>query len=154
MLPTTPPRPPDVCLKIGTVNVGTMRGRCEEVVDMAARRHLDICCVQEMRWRGGRAKCVGSDDECFSVTLWRLIFKVSDEIIYWIGCEEGVSGVGVLVAGRWVGSVVEVRRVRDNVMVLRLVIGKSVLNVVSLYPPQVGRTADEKEKFYIFLRKF
>ena len=33
----------DISLRIGTVNVGSMRGRDGEVADMAARRRLDIC---------------------------------------------------------------------------------------------------------------
>ena len=50
-------------------------------------------------------------------------------------------------------SVVEVRRVSERVMVLRLAIGKSVLNVVSVYAPQVGWAIEEKEEFYILLGK-
>ena len=42
-------------MKIGTANVGTMTGRCEEVVEMVDRRQLDICCLQETRWKGGGA---------------------------------------------------------------------------------------------------
>ena len=34
-------------LRVGSVNVGSMRGREEEVVEMAAGRHLDFCCLQE-----------------------------------------------------------------------------------------------------------
>jgi hypothetical protein len=45
--------------------------------------------------------------------------------------------------------VVEVRRVSECVMVLRLAVGKSVLNIVSVYAPQVGRATEEKEEFYI-----
>ena len=41
----------------------------------------------------------------------------------------------------------------EHVMVLRLAIGKSVLNVVSVYAPQVGRAIEEREEFYILLGK-
>ena len=58
--------------------------------------------------------------------------------------------MGVLVAERWIDSVDEVRRVNKRVMVLRLAIRKSVLNVVSVYAPQVGRAMEDKEEFYIF----
>ena len=40
-------------LRIGTLNVGSMKGRSGEVADMAARRRLDFCCLQETRWKGG-----------------------------------------------------------------------------------------------------
>ena len=36
-------------LRIGSANVGTMSGRSVEVAEMAGRRRLDFCCVQEMR---------------------------------------------------------------------------------------------------------
>ena len=62
-------------------------------------------------------------------------------------------GAFILVAERWIDSVVEVRQMSEHVMVLRLAIGKSVLNIVSVYAPQVGRAIEEKGEFYILLEK-
>ena len=45
-----------VKIRIGTVNVGTLRGREGEVVDILKRRGLDLCCLQECRWKGGGAR--------------------------------------------------------------------------------------------------
>jgi exonuclease III len=101
-----------------------MRGKSGEIAEMAARRRLDFCCVQESRWKGGSARIIGYDDGWYK--------------FFWVGCEEGVAGVGVLVTKKWIESVVEVRRVSERVMVLRLAIGKSLLNIVSVYAPQVG----------------
>ena len=95
--------------------------------------------MQETRWKGGSARNIGCDDGWYK--------------FFWVGCEDVVAGTGVLVAEKWIDSVVEVRRVSERVMVLRLAIGKSVLNVVSVYAPQVGRTIEEKEEFYILLGK-
>ena len=61
--------------------------------------------------------------------------------------------MGVLVAEKWIDSVVEARRVCESVMALRLAIGKSVLKVVSVYAPHVGRVTEEKEEFYIRIGK-
>ena len=47
-------------MKIGTANVGTMTGRSGEVVEMAKRRQLDVCCLQETRWKGGGARTFGN----------------------------------------------------------------------------------------------
>ena len=55
-----------------------------------------------------------------------------------------MTGAGVLVAEKWIDNVVEVRRVCERVMVLRVAIGKSVLNLVSVYAPKLGRTIEEK----------
>ena len=38
--------------RIGSVNVSTMKRKEGEVVDRAARRHLDFCCLQETGWKG------------------------------------------------------------------------------------------------------
>ena len=36
--------------RLGTCNVGTLRGRTGEIVETLNRRKIDICCVQEVRW--------------------------------------------------------------------------------------------------------
>ena len=46
---------------------------------------------------------------------------------------------------------IEVKRINQRMMVLRIRIGKSVLNLVSVYAPQVGRAMNEKEEFFIQL---
>jgi exonuclease III len=74
-----------VVMRIGSVNVGTMKGRSGDIAEMAARR-LDICCVQETRWKGGSARNIGWDDGWYK--------------FFWAGCEDGVAGVDVLVAER------------------------------------------------------
>ena len=122
-------------LKFATVNVGSMRGREGEVSDMLERKRIDIGCLQETRWKGGSARMIGG-------------YK-----FFWVGCKEGISGVGVMVAKAWVDNVVEVRRVSDRMIVVRLSVGKVVLNVVSVYAPQVGRLMEEKEEFYVRLGK-
>ena len=36
-----------------------MTGKGREVTDLIKRRGLDILCVQETRWKGERARCIG-----------------------------------------------------------------------------------------------
>ena len=52
-------------LRVCTVNVGTMRDRSREVVNMLANRRVDVCCVQEVRYKGGGATTIGSGEEKF-----------------------------------------------------------------------------------------
>ena len=42
-----------VPLTIGSVNVGSLRGRNGKVVNMAVEGRLDFCCLQETIWREG-----------------------------------------------------------------------------------------------------
>lgn len=129
----------EVKLKIGTVNVGSMAKRSGEVAEMAHRRGLDFCCLQETRWKGEQARKIGGEG------MW---YK-----FYWKGCEQGVSGVGILVAERWIDKVIEVKRFSERIMLLRVIVGKSVVCLVSVYAPQVGRGQEEKEEFYTLLRQ-
>ena len=46
-------------LRMGSVNVGTMRGHEGEVVEMAASRHLDFCCLQETGWKSEGSRKLG-----------------------------------------------------------------------------------------------
>ena len=62
----------------------------------------------------------------------------------WAGCEEGLAGVDILVAEKWIGKVIEMKHISDRIMALRVTVGKSVLNIVSVYAPQVGRSTEEK----------
>ena len=43
-------------VRVCTINVGTMKGRSREVVEMMARRRVDICCVQETQYKGEKDK--------------------------------------------------------------------------------------------------
>ena len=58
---------------------------------------------------------------------------------------EGTAGVGILVKESWVDKVLEVKRISERIIVLRVRVGDSVLNLVSVYAPQVGRAMKEKE---------
>ena len=64
------------------------------------------------------------------------------------GCNKGTAGVGVFIAERWIDSVVNVVRVDERIMYVKLVIGKQIVNIVSAYAPQVGLSAEEKVDFW------
>ena len=90
-----------------TWNVSSMVGRSGEVVDALHRRKIDFCCAQET---GGSARM-------FDVIGRRYKF-------FWQGCNKGTAGVGVFIAERWIDSVVDVVRVNERIMYVKLVIGK------------------------------
>ena len=50
-------------VRVCTVNVGTLVRRSREVVEMLARRRVDICCLQEVRYRGKGATVYGDANE-------------------------------------------------------------------------------------------
>ena len=42
-------------LRVALLNVGTMRCKSNEVVEILSIRGVDLCCVQEACWRGASA---------------------------------------------------------------------------------------------------
>ncbi|KAK3570181.1 hypothetical protein QTP86_015886 [Hemibagrus guttatus] len=118
-------------LRIGTLNVGTMTGKVRELADVMERRKVDILCVQETRWKGSKARSIGAG------------FK-----LFYYGVDSKRNGVGVVLKEEFVRNVLEVKRVSDRVMSLKLEIEGVMLNVVSGYAPQVGCELEEKERFW------
>ena len=60
---------------------------------------------------------------------------------------------GMLVADRWIEKVLDVNHVSERLRVVRVIVGKSVLNLISVYAPQTGRSMVEKEEFLAMLEE-
>ncbi|KAK3528075.1 hypothetical protein QTP86_023678 [Hemibagrus guttatus] len=106
-------------------------GKGRELADVMERRKVDILYVQETRWKGSKARSIGAG------------FK-----LFYYGVDSKRNGVGVVLKEEFVRNVVEVKRVSDRVMSLKLEIEGVMLNVVSGYAPQVGCELEEKERFW------
>ena len=119
-------------IRIGRWNVGSLTGRLRELVDAAIRRRVNILCIQETKWKGQKAKEV--EDTGFK--LW------------YTGATPGRNGVGILIDRSLKDGVVEVKRQGDRIILIRLVVGDSLLNVISDYAPQVGLSESIKMQFW------
>ena len=75
-------------VKVGTLNVGTMTVKGRELAEMTVKRKVDILCVQETKWKGGRARNIG--DGC--------------KIVYH-GEDGRRNGVGVILSEGYIGRV-------------------------------------------------
>ena len=104
---------------IASWNVGTMKRRSLEVVETLERRNVDICCVQEVRFRGKQSRLFEGKEMKYKFT--------------WSGNDEGTYGVGVLIAEKWISSILEVNRISDRIIHLRLNLGKTLVSIVSMY---------------------
>ncbi|KAK3548972.1 hypothetical protein QTP70_022655 [Hemibagrus guttatus] len=109
----------------------TTRRKGRDQADMMERRKLDILCVQETRWKGSKAHSIGAG------------FK-----LFYYGVDSKRNGVGVVLKEKFVRNVLEVKRLSDRVMSLKLEIEGVMLNVVSGYAPQIGCELEEKERFW------
>ena len=115
---------PHNTFKIASWNIGTMRGRSSEIVETITRRNVNLCCVQEGRWRGASARHITGKDSRYK--------------FFWVGNNQGTSGIGVLLAEKWVDKVYDIKRVSDRIMLIKLLVGEAVLTVLSVYAPQTG----------------
>ncbi|XP_029648390.1 uncharacterized protein LOC115222341 [Octopus sinensis] len=64
---------------------------------------------------------------------------------------KGVGGVTILLVEKWVDKVIEVVRVCDRVLKLRLVLQNITATIISAYIPQAGLPNDQKDHFYDIL---
>ena len=63
--------------RVGTLNVGMMKQKASEVVETVSRRRVDLCCLQETRWKmEGVKQIVGKDSR----------FK-----LFWSGNDKGTG---------------------------------------------------------------
>ena len=67
---------------------------------------------------------------------------------FWQGCNKGTAGGGVFIAEKLIDSVIDVVRVNERTMYVKLVIVKQIVNIVSTYAPQMGLSAEEKNAFW------
>ena len=125
---------PHSLLRIASWNVGTLKGRSNEIVETISRRKIDICCVQEVRWRGASTRLITGKDSVYK--------------LYWVGNKEGTNGVGVFLAERWIESVYNIKRVSDRILLIKLILSDEILTVLSVYAPQTGLENNYKDKFY------
>ena len=119
--------------RFGTWNVGSLCGKSGEVVEELWRRKVDICAVQETRWKGDGARYVGAKGMRYK--LW------------WKG-DSRQGGVGLMVREDLAEKVLEVRRKSSRVIAVVILIAKVMVRVISGYAPQQGREDEEKDQFY------
>jgi exonuclease III len=68
--------------------------------------------------------------------------------LWYTGKERIRNGVGILIDKSLKNEVVAVRRQGDRIIMIKLIFGDLVLNVISVYAPQVGLSDDVKRRFW------
>ena len=58
------------------------------------------------------------------------------------------NGVGVIVDKEWNKDIIDVKRIGDQIIVLKLVVEQDTFNVISTYAPRVGLQEHLKVKFW------
>ncbi|CAN6726323.1 unnamed protein product [Malus baccata var. baccata] len=102
-------------IRLGTWNIGTLTGKSMEVVEVIVRRRINIMCLQETKWVGLKAK----DLENSGFKLW------------YSGTNKTRNGVGIIVDKTLTQDVVDVKRVGDRIMAIKIVIGQELINPIT-----------------------
>ena len=118
-------------LRVGSLNIGTMQRKEAEFVDVMFRRKLDICCLQETRLPAGRARMLE-------------IRKEKSYKLFWSDSKDGNGGVGIMIDEIWIDNVIEIMRAPERIMLLRMRVDNLVLNIISAYAPQCGRSVKKR----------
>ena len=90
-------------IRVGTLNIGTMTGRGRELAHLMEQKNVDILCLQETKCKGSKAKNIGGG--C------KLFYNEADG---------RKNGIGIVVREELVESVLEVKRVSDRLMAIKL----------------------------------
>uniref|UniRef100_A0A914WZU0 Endonuclease/exonuclease/phosphatase domain-containing protein n=1 Tax=Plectus sambesii TaxID=2011161 RepID=A0A914WZU0_9BILA len=117
-------------IRIASLNVGSMTGRSRELADVLKKRKVHIACVQEVRWKGEKSRDIGAG--------YKLIYYGTST----------KHGVGVIVNEQLRERVLEVRRISDRLMAVKIDLPEGPMVIISAYAPQVGCAAEEKEAFW------
>ena len=108
-----------------------MTGRGKELADMMEQRNVDILCLQETKWKGSKARNIGGG--C------KLFYKRANR---------RRNGIGILVREKLAENVLEVNRVSDRLMAMKLEAKGSILNILSAYAPLVNNSMEKKNDFW------
>jgi exonuclease III len=93
---------------------------------------VNILCIQEMKWKGQKAKEV--EDTGFK--LW------------YTGNTSRKNGVGIVLDKSLKDGVVDIKRKGDMIILVKLFVGDLIFNVISAYAPQIGLNKSVKMQFW------
>ena len=118
-------------LKIAIINIATMRGKEEELVDIMERSGLGAVGLSETRIKGNGEKILHGNYKLF-----------------YSGKDDGRHGVGVVLKPELAPYVEKVDRISERIISISVKTKKFTFNLIQVYAPQRGRPEQEKEHFY------
>ena len=118
-------------LRLGTINLSTLRGKEEEVIMMMQERRIDILGLCETRLPGEGTKLLHNN--------YQLFYK---------GGRTTRHGVGLVVSEELSGKISHLNFKCDRIISFSLKLGMFKASIIQVYAPQQGRPQEEKEEFF------
>jgi exonuclease III len=113
-------------VRVGIWNVGSFMGKLREAVNTMVRRCVNILYVQETKWKGQKAYEMEDTD----FKLWYTVNTSTK------------NDVGIVLDKSLKDGVVDIKRqgdeIRDEIILVKLLVGDLVFNAISAYAPQIG----------------
>lgn len=100
------------------------------------KRLIDIKCVQETKWGNLSDKSRYLD------------LKTKEFKLFYHGINNQRNGVGIIILSKYINNIVNIKKVSDRLIVVKLVINKEIWNVVCAYAPQIVLEMSEKISFW------
>ena len=121
-------------MKIGTWNARSVfvPGKLDNIVKEMLRLDVDILGVGDVRWPGSGSCTTGNGT------------------FYYSGNNDPkhLYGVGVILNGKFTGSVLSFTPCSDRVIMLQLKTHTGIMNIIQVYAPTTDKEDDEVEEFY------
>ena len=118
-------------IRVGTLNVGTMTGKGIAGRLDGAKKSRCYCAQMGNKVEGSKARKILGGCKLF-----------------YNGTDGRRNGIEIVVRKDLVESVLEVKRVSDRLMAVKLEVKGLILNIVSAYSPQVGNSMEKKNNFW------
>src|SRR5262249_31539766 len=106
-------------IRLATWNVRTLISKSIKLVKLMKDRRVNITCLQEIRWKGSKAK------------------RIDGYKLWYINKSNFRNDVAIIIDKDLKDKVVEIKRKSDRILAMKLVLGEEILNVVSTYAPQI-----------------
>ncbi|ESN90777.1 hypothetical protein HELRODRAFT_90782, partial [Helobdella robusta] len=104
------------------------------IAKMLKRRRIDICCLQETRWKSNGVCHVNLDKEKCK--------------LFWNGQKTALKGVRIFVREPLAKKVLGIKRINSRLMWIKLCIEKQTMIIFSAYAPQTGKSEEMKNDFW------
>ena len=117
--------------KIAIINISTLRGKEEEVVEIMKSKSLAVLGLSETRIKGSGEKTLHGN--------YKLIYS---------GKEDGRHGVGVVLSPELAPYVEKLDHVSERILSVSVKTKLVAFTLIQVYAPQRGRPVQEKDHFY------
>ncbi|XP_063378669.1 craniofacial development protein 2-like [Cydia fagiglandana] len=101
-------------LRIATWNLGSLTGRQQELAETLHRRRVNICCIQETKWKGAKSRDLG----------------LGYKLVYY-GTVNNQNGIGIVLDKDLKNRIINIDRRTDRLMSIKLALdNQPVINII------------------------